>query len=298
MDYAEHPAPPDLQRYVRCLWQLRDDAPDDDVQVIYPDGCCELLAELGEPLRLQGMDGQVRSDQPFCFAAQQRGPVRLQAVGPVFCIGVRLQPAASALVAGNQLAGLRDHAPDLHTLDTAFATAFAAAARASAEDGTPESLWQLLRERCAHFSLDSLVERAVAHLDQHGGDLRIGALARQLGVGLRTLQSRFLAAVGMTPKEYARVRRLQALLHTLDMDAMDITTAAAHHGYTDQAHATHDLVRWTGVTPGTLVHALRGDRGSEDALRLAAAFVRGTSSGRRSASGSARVSHFLVQAPL
>lgn len=280
MDYAEYPAPPDLRRHVRCLWQLRDDTPSSDIQVIYPDGCCELLAELGTPLQMHAADGQVRSDQPFCFAAQQRGPVRLQAVGPVLCIGVRLQPAASALVAGPGLAGLRDHAPDLHTLDAAFASAYAAAARASVEASDPEPLWQFLRPCCDAFALDAKIVRAVALLDAAEGDLRIGTLAKTLGVSLRTLQPRFLAAVGMTPKEYARVRRLQALLQSLDEVEPDIAAAAARHGYSDQAHATHDLVRWTGSTPAALVRALRGDRGSEDALRLAAAFVRGTSAGR------------------
>ncbi|WP_313455906.1 AraC family transcriptional regulator [Stenotrophomonas sp.] len=280
MDYAEYPAPADLRRHVRCLWQLRDDTPSDDIQVIYPDGCCELLAELGTPLQMHAADDQVRSDQPFCFAAQQRGPVRLQAVGPVFCIGVRLQPAVSALVAGARLASLRDHAPDLHTLDGAFAQGFAAAARASAAADDPEPLWQFLRPFCNAFALHEKIEKAVALLDAAEGDMRISALAKTLGVSLRTLQPGFLAAVGMTPKEYARVRRLQALLQSLDEEEPDIAAAAARHGYSDQAHATHDLVRWTGSTPAALVRALRGDRGSEDALRLAAAFVRGTSAGR------------------
>ncbi len=280
MDYAEYPAPADLRRHVRCLWQLRDDTPGDDIQVIYPDGCCELLAELGTPLQLHAVDGKVRSNQPFCFAAQQRGPVRLQAVGPVLCIGVRLQPAASALVAGPRLVSLRDHAPDLHTLDDSFAKVFAAAARASVEANDPELLWQFLRPLCNAFALDPKIEKAVALLDAAQGDMRISALAKTLGVSLRTLQPRFLAAVGMTPKEYARVRRLQALLQSLDADDPDIATAAARHGYSDQAHATHDLMRWTGSTPAALVRALHGDRGSEDALRLAAAFVRGTSAGR------------------
>lgn len=280
MDYREHPAPDDLRRHVQCLWWLRDEAPGHDVQVIYPDGRCELLAELGVPLHLHGADGRIRSDLPFCFAAQQCGPIRLQAVGPVSCIGVRLQPAASALIAGVRLPGLRDQAPDLYTLDAIFAETFSAAARASAASGTPEPLWQVLRDRCASFALDERIELAVAELDAAEGALRIAELARRLGMSLRGLQSRFLAAVGMTPKEYARVCRLQALLHTLDGEATSIASAAARHGYSDQAHATHDLVRWTGVTPGRLAHALRGDRGSNDALRLAAAFVRGSSVAR------------------
>ena len=280
MDYVEYPAPADLRRHVRCLWQLRDDAPSNEIQVIYPDGCCELLAELGVPLQMHAADGQIRSDQPFCFAAQQRGPVRLQAAGPVLCIGVRLQPAASALVAGSRLASLRDHAPDMHALHAAFAPAFAAAARASAEANDPEPIWQFLRPFCNAFALDEKIEKAVKLLDAAEGDMRIGTLAKTLGVSLRTLQPRFLAAVGMTPKEYARVRRLQALLQSLDEEEPDIAAAAARHGYSDQAHATHDLVRWTGSTPAALVRALRGDRGSVDALRLAAAFIRGTSVGR------------------
>ena len=275
MDYIEHPAPEDLRRHVQCLWELRDAAPGDGIQTIYPDGRCELLAELGVPLRFHGTDGTIRSDQPFCFAGQQLGPIRLQAVGAVHCIGLRLMPACSGLIAGARLAELRDHAPALHSLDAGFAESFRDAARASAGTGSPEPLWRLLRTRCARFVPDPLVERAIEALDARDGDLRIAALARGLGTSLRTLQARFVDAVGLTPKEYARVRRLQALLRTLDGERDSIADAAARHGYSDQAHATRDLSRWTGTTPARLVRALRGDPDGEEALRLAAAFVRG-----------------------
>ncbi|WP_379654632.1 helix-turn-helix domain-containing protein [Pseudoxanthomonas sp. UC19_8] len=278
MDYAEHMPPPALRRYVDCLWVLRDDAPDAAVQTVYPDGRCELLAELGVPLRFHGADGQLRADQAFCFAAQQLGPIRLQATGPVHCIGVRLTAAASALVAGARLPTLREQAPDLYTLDAAFAARFEQAARASARAGTQQPLWDLLQVQCAGFAVDALAEQAAALLDATEGDVRMAALADRLGVAMRTLQARFLAAVGLTPKEYARVRRLQALLRTLDGDAAPIAEAAARHGYSDQAHATHDLARLTGMTPARLVRALRGDRGGADAVRLAAAFVRGHAS--------------------
>ena len=275
MDYAEHPVPDDLRRHLQCLWVLRDAAPGGDIQVIYPDGRCELLAELGVPLRFHGTDGGIRADQAFCFAAQQLGPIRLQATGPVLCIGLRLMPACSGLIAGTQLPELRDQAPDLYTLDAAFAADFRIAAQTFAQTASTHALWDLLRLRCTAFQPDTLVERAVERLDSSEGTLRIAELAEQLGIGLRTLQTRFLIAVGMTPKEYARVRRLQALLHTLDVERSAIADAAARHGYSDQAHATHDLARWTGITPARLVRALRGNPEGDDALRLAAAFVRG-----------------------
>ncbi len=280
MDYVEHPPPADLRRHVQCLWDLRDDAPGDAVQVVYPDGRCELLAELGVPLRFHAADGTVRIDQALAFAGQQLGPIRLQAAGPVRCIGVRLAPACGGLLAGARLPALRDRTPDLQALDAGFAGRFLAAARALAHGQAAEPIWDLLRARCAGFAPDPLVERAVERLDAQACDLRIAALAQELGIAQRTLQARFLEAVGMTPKEYARVRRLQALLHTLDAERTAIADAAARHGYSDQAHATRDLARWTGSTPARLVRALRGDPQGEHSLRLAAAFVRGRHAAR------------------
>lgn len=274
--YAEHAPPADLRRHVQCLWELRDEVPGSDIQVIYPDGRCELIAELGVPLRFHGGDGALRSDAALVFAAQQRGPIRLQATGPVHCIAVRLAPAAGALVAGPRLPALRDAAPDLRSLDAGFADAFQMATAACARGGSPEPVWRLLRARCASLALDSVVERAIARVDRDGGDIRITALARELGLPVRSLQARFVAAVGMTPKEYARVRRLQALLRTLDDAPSSIADAAARHGYADQAHATREVARF-GTTPSRLVRALREDRAGDGAIRLAAAFVRGRS---------------------
>ena len=275
MDYAEQPAPPSLSSHVQCLWRLRDDAPVPQVQAIYADGRCELIAHLGAPMRLYGADGDSQLQAPLLFAAQQRGPIRLQPTGPVHCLGVRLTPAGSTLIAGARLAALRDRIPDLHELDTGFAAAFAQAAQACVAGQGADAIWRLLGQRAQTHPPDPAIEHAVAQLDARDGDLRIAELARATGLGLRNLQARFLAAVGMTAKEYARVRRLQALLRSLDQERAGIADAAARHGYSDQAHATHDLGRWTGTTPARLVRALRSNPDEEHALRLATAFVRG-----------------------
>jgi methylphosphotriester-DNA--protein-cysteine methyltransferase len=280
MQYLEHPVPPDLQRHLQCLWVLQDPAPSRDIQVVYPDGRCELVAELGVPMRFHGVDGDIREEHALVFAAQQRGPIRLQAAGAVHCIGLRLCAAASGLVAGARLAVLRDRAPDLHTLDAAFARDFAAAAQECAASGRAEPLWDLLRLRCAAFPLDPAIERAALLVDAHHGDVRIADLARAVGLGLRSLQQRFLVQVGATCKEYARIRRLHALVRTLDAGPIALADAAALHGYTDQAHATHEVARLTGTTPAALARALSDDRASDAAFRLAAAFVRGRASDR------------------
>ena len=275
MNYLEHPVPVDLQRHLQCLWVLEDPCPSEDIQVIYPDGRCELVAELGVPMRFHGVDGDIREDHALVFAGQQRGPIRLQAAGPVHCIGLRLCASASGLIAGVELPRLRDRAPDLRTLDPEFATRFGAAAKDCADSGSAESLWALMRAHCAGFAIDPGIEAATTRIDSCDGDMTVAELARTVGLGLRTLQQRFIAQVGVTAKEYARIRRLHALVRTLDAGDLGIADAAARHGYTDQAHATHELTRLTGATPAALARALRDDRAGEAAVRLAAAFVRG-----------------------
>ncbi len=275
MDYFENPAPPGLRRYVRCIWELRDDAPEPGIQVIYPDGCCELIAEYGTPLRFHHADGHVRDGQRLVFAGQQCGPIRLEARGPVHCLGVRLTPAASGLVARARLPQLRDQAPELFGFDPTFAEAFDVEARAAVGSGSNDALWHLLETRCREYTLDKAVERGVTLIDRHNGALRIADVALQIGLRVRSLQARFLASVGMTAKEYARVRRLQALLRAFEENDSSLAQAATDHGFADQSHATHDILRLTGTTPARLVHALRHHRDGMDTLRLAAAFVRG-----------------------
>lgn len=276
MDYREFSVPASLRKHLECVWALRDDTHDDAVQTIYPDGRCELIAHFAVPMRRYRVDGHSEVQAPMLFAAQQRGPIRLQARGPVHCLGVRLTAAASSLVAGRALATLRDEIADLQIFDNAFADAFADAARAF--EDTPASLWSLLDARCHEQFIDDIAETAARMLDEACGNARIPALALAAGISLRGLQARFLSSVGMTPKEYARVRRLQSLLQALDADALPIAQLAAGHGFADQAHATHELRELTGTTPARLLRALRENRNGEDALRLAAAFVRGESS--------------------
>jgi AraC-like DNA-binding protein len=125
-------------------------------------------------------------------------------------VGIRLQPAASALVA-RDLEPLRDRIVDLASLDGEVSSALADAARRFA-GGDPAPLWRLLERLTAAFPIDAKIEQAVVRLESSGGGARIESLARAAHWSLRTLQTRFLAAVGLSPKEFARILRLQATL--------------------------------------------------------------------------------------
>jgi AraC-like DNA-binding protein len=271
MDYREHPVPPALRRHVRCVWRLRDHAHPDAVRTIYPDGCCELIAHLGEPPHAFDARTGWRPQARQLFAAQQRTAVRLRAA--VDCVGVRLQPAASAAVV-DAPGNWRDRIADLAEIDAGFAARFAAAAR-SHVDANDAALWALLEERLLRYAPDARIETAIAELAATGGRARIEATATFVGMGLRSFQKRFLECVGLGAKEYARLLRLQATIRALDGDDSPLSQLASDAGFADQAHATRELARLTGLTPARLRAALRSDREGDDTIRLAAAFVRG-----------------------
>ena len=78
----------------------------------------------------------------------------------------------------------------------------------------------------------------------------VGEVAAGLGVLPRTLRRRFTAQVGLSPKRFARVQRLQRVVRDLDgLDRVDWAAVAARHGYADQPHLVDEFRQLGGVTP-------------------------------------------------
>lgn len=88
--------------------------------------------------------------------------------------------------------------------------------------------------------------------------LRAGApvsrVVSRLGLLPRTFERRFCAQVGINPKRFARVQRLQRVLRAVRLSSrLDWSALAAEHGYTDQAHLIHDFRDLADITPSGYV---------------------------------------------
>jgi AraC-like DNA-binding protein len=90
--------------------------------------------------------------------------------------------------------------------------------------------------------------RCAAAMLEHG--IPVAEVAARVGTLSKTLNRRFQALVGLTPKRFSRVRRLQRVLASISASRDDgwVETALAH-GYADQAHFVHDFRELTGLTP-------------------------------------------------
>lgn len=115
---------------------------------------------------------------------------------------------------------------------------------------TPESKFHVLEE----VLLERLAPRHDPAIQYAIAALRVGVpvsrVASRLGLLPRTLTRRFSAQVGITPKRFARVHRLQRVLRAVRCSAEpDWCALAAENGYTDQAHLIHDFRDLADITP-------------------------------------------------
>ncbi|HEV2251597.1 MAG TPA: helix-turn-helix transcriptional regulator [Streptosporangiaceae bacterium] len=89
-----------------------------------------------------------------------------------------------------------------------------------------------------------------AAADALSAGVPVGEAAAALGLLPRTLRRRFVASVGLTPKRFARVQRLQRVVRDLDgQRRVDWARLAAEHGYADQPHLAEEFRQLVGVTP-------------------------------------------------
>ena len=244
-----------------------------NVDTVYPDGCCELIAHRLAPLHAFGETSGWRQQERCIFAGQQRSAIRLAAHSDADCLGVRLQPAASAMFPNKPLPWLRDRIVELAELDVDFAGRFSEAASQADVESAIAAIFALLHDGMR--PIDERIERAVAELETSDGTLPIAALVADCGMSERSFQNTFKESVGLSAKEFARIRRLQATIRMLDAADRPMADLAVASGFADQAHATREMRRVTGTTPARLRAALQQDRDGESSVRLAAAFVRG-----------------------
>lgn len=78
--------------------------------------------------------------------------------------------------------------------------------------------------------------------------MRVSKAQALSGLPRKSFTGLFRAEVGLSPKSYLRVRRLQAALRALSSPAQG-AAIAAELGYFDQAHFVREFRSFTGVTP-------------------------------------------------
>jgi AraC-like DNA-binding protein len=217
-----------------------------------PDGCPELILHLGDPFARRV--GRRWTVQPRAFlAGPLTRPWTLRAGRRVCTVGLRFRPGATTSPFPIELHAAADReVPLAHLVGTEGAQALLHALdRAPTRTLRFRAVQGWLRSRIASSGpRGGEAREAVQLVLRGGGRRRVDEIADALGWSRRRLERVFARHVGLRPKLFARIVRINAVLAGLDAEeraaAVDLALEA---GYFDQAHLLRDFRALVGRTP-------------------------------------------------
>lgn len=237
--YEEFEPPASLRPFVRTIWTYAAPAPDPGVQRIAPDGCPELVVDIGAPYEEQGDDGVFRLQPRALFAGQMTRPLALRPVGPVELVAVRFEPDGARDWLGVPLAEATDRRLDMR--------AGTAGVEPPAGDPTAQAefviRWLDDQRRAGTWSLDPLVRSEIEAAEQDRPSPARSSTEH------RALQRRFRDRVGVPPRLLRSILRFRRVFdHAAGPEAAGWLEAGLEAGYFDQPQMARDFRRFLGCT--------------------------------------------------
>jgi len=191
------------------------------------------------------------------------GVATLRASGPLGVLIVRLKPEAAARLMGERMQDFADEKIELGNLFKASDLSLLEEMLMEAPDSAARfaRIQSFLLRNLHTRQPDPVVCRAAQSLRRNPA-LRVRRLAAQLDVCERHLSRSFRAMFGASPKQFARVARIEKILAMRQGGSAwaDIAYAC---GFADQAHMINDFGAIVGEPPQQLFRTTADDTGCE-----------------------------------
>ncbi|RUO29757.1 hypothetical protein CWE12_07230 [Aliidiomarina sedimenti] len=242
------PAAP-LRPYISHYWFSRNNrAP---TYTVLPDGAVDLVV-------VAGYSGRQRAD----MYGTSRCRIQLVLELGVDYLGVRFRPGQSRHFLDAKAAELTNLAVPAHGQ---LVSDILAASECIDGDYIFAQLDRILSKHLARCSpqqskLDSLIHQlsscqgnfgqATSCKEEHAGSFHsVARLAATYGKSRRQFERDFVEIVGLSPKHFSQVIRVQRATRLLTHSQLSLADIAFDLGYTDQSHFTHEFVGFHGLPP-------------------------------------------------
>lgn len=239
--YQEFEPPAALKPFVRVIWTYADPDPAPVVQRIAPDGCPELIFDIGSPYEEQDEAGVWRRQPSALFAGQMTRPLALRPVGPTELVAIRFAPDGARDWLGQPLAIATDRRLDMVERLSGFA----------APAGDPEGqvgafvAWLADQRRRTPWTTDGAVRAEVEAASAERPS------PERTPSDQRALQRRFADRVGVSPRMLRSIFRFRRVFDHAAQGhpgAGDWLGAGLEAGYFDQPQMARDFRRFLGCT--------------------------------------------------
>ena len=247
MRYAEYSPAPRLAALVERFWLLEGSSTG-SADAIIPDGRVELIFHYGGPFWRHVVNGDRLQQPTALLVGQMVAPVVLAPDGPAGVAAIRLRPAASRTLLRFSLQEVSGRFVDLELVFPSAKRLCERLAEASNDGERIHALEEwLIAMACP--APRRYVDAAVGTILESGGRVSMEALVSRAGTSLRQMERQFREDVGLTPKTFSRIVRLQAALRRVRQGSA-LAEVALACGFYDQAHMTRDFRELASMSPG------------------------------------------------
>ena len=244
--FWETPPHPALRPFVDRLWArtvVEGAAP----LRILPDGCIDVLVYSSHPSNAFAVGTMTRA-----MVFESRRAVRIAAV--------RFRPGGAIPFLSVPADELTDGVVELRDLGVRWLRPEVILDGVPLRDAVRALECALLKRLAAIDAPDPAIAGAITALSGAVAP-SVDSLARQIGWTRQYLGRRFRHHVGVSPKRFARVARLQRAVIHLQRPQPALADAAVALGYFDQAHMSREFQDLAGVSPRTAaagsIHPIR-----------------------------------------
>jgi AraC-like DNA-binding protein len=246
MRYAEYLPGPEFASIVERFWLLEGTAagaPD----AIIPDGRVELVFHYGGTFWRHQPGGRPVRQPSSLLVGQMVEPVVLAPQGEAGVAAIRLMPAAAGTFLGFCAREIAGRFVELDAVCAPTGELRERLAEAGGDAARIEILEAWLR-RMVRRATRPQMDAAVSVIVRSGGRASVDRIAARTGLGVRQIERHFHDQVGLGPKTFSRIVRLQAALARIRQGG-PLCDVAVACGYYDQAHMARDFRQLAAMSP-------------------------------------------------
>lgn len=252
MFYREVAPPNEISHLVLSFWEfvVKSESREPIIHEVFPDGCVSILYYRNlkhntNTLFIHGLTFEIFKTEVCagdCFWGMRLSPAACARILRVRPALVQSESISDSQKYAHLTAGILEELTKCQNFDEAVKVY--------------EKHLKLLELTAK--DIDEKIAEAVRIVEENSGEVRISEIANAVGLSARQLERRFGKSAGLTPKQFARARRIRAAaVSVVEETEMSWANRAAAIGFADQAHLTNEFSSLTGRSPNSFAERVK-----------------------------------------
>ena len=238
-------------------------------QTVLPSGYIELVLHLSEARCELKVKSGWETSAAFSLVGFWTTPFFLQFRDKVQTFAIRFKPEAMYFIFGIPAAEFINCSANLEDTFGACFTSFCYQIEAlkTVEERIQMADTYLLNRLKKAQNRHSYVQLAAELIRHQKGEITVEGLSQEVCISTRQLEREFKNKLGLSPKSYMRIARLNKVMELLNQKSFKSLAQLSYYcGYADQAHLIREFKQLTGELPSFYASDQEGFMNKQEGL--------------------------------